>query len=129
MTVHFEISAILPASPNAIYQAWLDSTEHAAMTGGGANVSDQVGGSFSAWDDYISGTNIALEPGRRILQTWRTVEFEETDPDSQLEISFDPHEEGTKVTIRHTNLPPHGDQYEQGWVENYFEPMSKYFLQ
>ena len=127
MSISFEISATLPSDPESVYAAWLDSAKHSAMTGGAAEVSDKVGESFTAWDGYISGKNIELLPGKRIVQAWRTVEFSEDEPDSQLEINFETHDAGTLITIRHNNLPLHGEQYEQGWVDNYFEPMKDYF--
>ena len=127
MSTSFEISATFPSNPEAVYAAWLDSAKHSAMTGGTAKVSDKVGETFSAWDGYISGKNIELMPGKRIIQKWRTVEFSEDESDSQLEIIFESLDAGTLVTIRHSNLPPHGVQYKQGWVDNYFEPMKDYF--
>ncbi len=88
MTISFEVSATLSATPETLYSAWLDSAKHSAMTGAAAEVSDKVGGTFTAWDGYISGKNIELEPGKRIVQAWRTVEFSDDEPDSQLEIFF-----------------------------------------
>tara|TARA_B100000809_G_scaffold246314_1_gene274169 strand:+ start:1124 stop:1261 length:138 start_codon:yes stop_codon:yes gene_type:complete len=34
----------------------------------------------------------------------------------------------TRLTLKHTNLPDHGMQYKDGWVEHYFEPMKTHFL-
>jgi activator of HSP90 ATPase len=127
MTLEFAITTTLPASPEDVYGAWLDSAAHSAMTGSKAEVSDQVGAEFSAWDGYISGRNLELEPGRRIVQAWRTVEFTEAEGDSRLEIDLKPVEAGTKLTLRHSELPEHGEQYRQGWEDNYFEPMKAYF--
>lgn len=98
------------------------------MTGGEAQVSDQVGGTFIAWDGYISGTNLVLEDKNRMVQTWRTVEFADDEQNSQLEILFNKVEGGTEISLIHSNLPEHGMQYKQGWVDNYFEPMTEYFL-
>ena len=114
MALEFAVSAVIPAPRETIYNAWLDSAGHSAMTGGRANVSAEPGATFDAWDGYIQGRNLELEPGRRILQSWRTVEFQESEPDSQIEIIFEDAAGGAKVTLRHTNLPPHGGQYEQG---------------
>ncbi len=129
MALEFEVSAVIPATRDELYTAWLDSAAHSAMTGGRANASADVGDSFEAWDGYIQGRNVELEPGRRIVQSWRTVEFHNSEPDSQIEITFDDAAGGTKVTLRHTNLPPHGGQYEQGWLDNYFHPMAEYFAE
>ena len=127
MTIQFTVSALIPATPYAIYHAWLDSKQHSAMTGGGANTSAKIGGKFTAWDGYISGTNLELTPGARIVQTWRTTEFEESDPDSWLEITLVIEGEGTRLTLKHIELPAHGMQYREGWIENYFKPMLGYF--
>ncbi|MCK4750263.1 MAG: SRPBCC domain-containing protein [Bacteroidales bacterium] len=127
MAIKFEVSGVIAASTGQVYNAWLNSEEHTKMTGGKAEVSDVIGATFRAWDGYIEGTNLELDPGKRILQNWRTTEFEESDEDSLLEILFEPESEHTRVTIRHSNLPGHGMQYKQGWIDNYFEPMNAYF--
>ena len=127
MAIQFVVSAVLKAPAKKIYDAWLNSEGHARMTGGTARVSDKVGGDFEAWDGYIRGKNLILEPYARIVQSWRTTEFSAEDSDSQIEVTFAKAGAGTRVTIRHTRLPAHGKQYKQGWVENYFEPMGKYF--
>jgi len=123
----FTISTTISTSPEDIYRAWLDSGGHTAMTGGQAVASDQQQAVFSAWDGYISGTNITLEPNRRIVQSWRTTEFEEHEPSSKLEIILEPVSNGTKLTLHHTNLPEHGMQYQQGWRDHYFDPMKAFF--
>ena len=125
--IDFEISAVIPATPDMIYDAWLNSEEHSQMTGGLAKVSAHIGDTFKAWDGYIQGKNLELETSKRILQSWRTSEFKETEKDSLLEILFDAEEGGTRVTIRHSELPDHGMQYEQGWIDAYFIPMKDYF--
>ena len=127
MKVEFEVSDIISATPDQIYAAWLDSNEHSEMTGSPAIISSVVGGKFSAWDGYIHGTNLELEPSKRILQLWRTNEFEDSAEDSLLEILFDSVEYGTSIMIRHTQLPEHGMQYQQGWRDAYFTPMKAYF--
>jgi uncharacterized protein YndB with AHSA1/START domain len=127
MAIKFEVSEIIPASPEQVYNAWLDSGKHGLMTGGSASVSAIAGETFEAWDGYIQGKNLELEPGKRILQSWRTSEFEDSEEDSLLEIFFTPEGGGTRVTIRHSNLPQHGMQYQQGWIDSYFTPMKDYF--
>lgn len=125
--MEFTLTTTLPAPPEQVYTAWLDSAAHAAMTGGSAQVSAKAGESFEAWDGYITGTNLELEPGARILQAWRTTEFADDEKDSRLEILLEPAEGGCRLTLHHSNLPAHGAQYEQGWIDNYFAPMQAYF--
>ncbi|MCJ7715274.1 MAG: SRPBCC domain-containing protein [Anaerolineales bacterium] len=127
MTLEFILTEIISASPEEIFQAWLDSEKHSKMTGGKAIISDQEGESFSAWDGYILGRNLKLHPDHQIIQEWRTTEFEESDPDSLLKISLIPEGRSTRITIEHSNLPAHGQQYKQGWIDAYLTPMSEFF--
>ena len=127
MAIEFAISALFPASPEEIYNSWLSSEGHSGMTGSPASISAVVGEEFEAWDGYIQGKNLELDPGKRIIQSWRTSEFSADEPDSRIEITLEPVGKQTKLTLKHTDLPPHGSQYEQGWVDSYFEPMKEYF--
>lgn len=68
----FRLTITIPASAQEIYDAWLDSLTHAEMTGGEASMSDEAGAEVSAWDGYITGRNLELIPGERIVQSWRT---------------------------------------------------------
>ncbi|HLF75226.1 MAG TPA: SRPBCC family protein [Anaerolineales bacterium] len=124
----FTLSAVLPARPSEIYRAWLSSKGHAAMTGSPAKVDGRVGGRFSAWDGYISGSTLELEPDRRIVQAWRTSEFPDEAPDSRVEIVLEETAGGTKVTLSHRDMPEDQvDSYRQGWEDFYFQPMRAYF--
>jgi uncharacterized protein YndB with AHSA1/START domain len=128
MAFEFTISDVIPASPRQIYDAWLSSRGHEKMTGGGpARVSARRGARFTAWDGYIAGRNLELEPARRIVQSWRTTEFAESDPDSQIEVLLEPVKGGAKVTLRHSNVPDGHTGYRTGWQDYYFEPMKKHF--
>src|SRR4051812_28589721 len=122
------VSAVIPASPARVYAAWLDSAEHALMTGGAASIDPTVGGKHSAWGDYITGQTLALEPGKSIVQSWRTLEFPDGSADSKLTVTFDDEGGHTRITIAHTEIPAgQGVKYEQGWTDHYFTPMIAHF--
>ena len=129
MSYDFTLTATIPATPQEIYDAWLDAEAHAAMTGGAVTrASAEIGGAFDAWNGYIDGTNVALEPGRRIVQAWRTTRFADDDPDSRIEVILEPVEGGTLLTLNHTNVPDGHDGYRDGgWENNCFKPMRAYF--
>jgi activator of HSP90 ATPase len=128
MSYEFKQSDTIPASPKAIYDAWLDSRGHTAMTGAPATASEQVGGGFTAWDGYIRGQNLELKSGKLIVQSWRTTDFTEDQEDSRITVSLAPVKGGTSVTLTHSNVPDDHKGYENGgWRDHYFEPMKKYF--
>ena len=128
MTHSFTVSAVIPATPKAIYDCWLTGRGHAQMTGtNSATASTKVGAKYTAWDGYIAGRNVALVPGKKIVQSWRTTEFSAADEDSQIAVTFAATARGTKVTLTHSNVPDSHQTYQSGWVDHYFEPMKVYF--
>lgn len=127
MKESLELTTTINASPAEIYEAWLDGAKHGAMTGGEASGMNEEGTSYTAWDGYIWGKNVELQPSSKIVQTWRTTEFAESDEDSRLEVHLEAKGSGTEVKLIHTNIPEGQTQYEQGWVDHYFTPMKEYF--
>ena len=128
MTFAFTLTEVIPATPRQIYDAWLDSRGHSKMTGSKAKAAATEGAAFTAWGGYIKGRNLTLEPGRRIVQSWRTTKFTRADADSQIEVLLEPVAEGTRLTLHHTNVPDgHTGYLNGGWQEHYFEPMKRYF--
>ena len=124
----FELTVTLPASAEKIFDAWLSSEGHSAMTGSAAKVDGKVGGAFTAWDGYIFGKTLKMESPRRIVQAWRTSEFPEDATDSCVEILFDEVKGGTKLTLIHSDMPEDQvESYKQGWEDFYFKPMKEYF--
>jgi len=128
MAYTFTLNALIPAPASKIYDAWLDSAGHSAMTGGKASMSSDIGADVSAWDGYIIGRNLELAPGRRIVQSWRTPEFPDDHADSIINVTLAAAPGGTLLTLVHSNVPDGQTSYEQGgWQEHYFEPMQDYF--
>ena len=127
-TYSFEVACEVPADPATIYRAWLSSDGHSGMTGAEASVDPTIGGAFTAWDGYIHGRTLELEPDRRIVQSWRSSEFTPGHADSQIEVLLDATPGGTLVTIKHTGVPADQLGYEQGGSQDsYFAPMLAYF--
>ena len=121
-------SVLLDTTPEKIYAAWMDTDTHSTLTGADAIIENKVGGAFTAFDEYISGRTLVLEPYKRIVQSWRTTEFSQKAPDSELEILLEDKEGKTLLTLHQRNIPPgDGAKYKAGWEEFYFEPMKVYF--
>jgi uncharacterized protein YndB with AHSA1/START domain len=122
-----DLQETFDTTPAVLFEAWVDGDQHAAFTGAEASSEPRIGGSYTAWEGYIAGTFVELEPGRRIVQRWRTVEFPADAADSLLEVTLEPQATGTLLRLRHTGLPPgDGPKYTQGWREHYFEPLHEW---
>lgn len=52
MAYEFTVSDVLPATPMAVYDAWMSNDGPAGMTGAGAEIDAREGGEFSVWDGY-----------------------------------------------------------------------------
>ena len=127
MNTSFELVQFFPVSREELFNAWLDSNTHSEMTGGEARFSVQNGGTFGAWDGYITGMNLAIIRGKEIFQYWRTTDFKEDDPDSELTLIFTDVDGGSELTIKHSGIPEGQPDYNQGWIDHYFTPMTNYF--
>ncbi|MBL8952596.1 MAG: SRPBCC domain-containing protein, partial [Myxococcaceae bacterium] len=99
MSENIEVSRLIPARPERVFNAWLDADEHSLMTSGEA-ATVAPDGSFTAFDGYISGRTLDTAPHSRIVQTWLTTEFPDGSPDSRLEVTFVPEGDGTKLTLK-----------------------------
>ena len=105
----------------------MDEKIHALFTASAAQIGRQVGGIFTAYDEYISGKNIELIPDQKIVQEWRAVDWapEQT---SLITFEFSAVPEGTQLVFTHSGLPEGTeDDFAQGWIDNYWNPMRKIF--
>ena len=123
-----DLRTVVPVPPARVFSAWVDAKEHARFTGAAATSAPRVGGRFTAWDGYIEGSYLELDPGRRLVMTWRTSEFPADHGDSCLELRLTAIDGGTEIHLVHTGLPEgQGVRYESGWSEFYFQPLARYF--
>lgn len=128
MSERIELRTTLPATAEAVFDAWIDGEAHGTMTGAGATSDPKAGGRFTAWDGYIEGAHVELDRPRRIVQRWRTSEFPEGAPDSIVEIALTPKGSQVELQIVHREIPAgQGARYEQGWQDFYFAPMREHF--
>ena len=122
-------SHIIDAPEEKVYHAYLNAKTHSAFTGSKATSDPKVGGKMTAWDGYIEGKFLELEEGKRIVQEWKTSEWPEGYPPSILELIFKPASKSrTRVLMIHSKVPlEQADEYDEGWVSSYWEPMREYF--
>lgn len=119
---------IIPAAPEEVYGAFMDARKHAAFTGSKATCNPKIGGHFTSWDGYISGKNLDLEKGKKIVQEWITTEWPQGYPPSRLELALKKVKTGTEISMTHSNVPAEqAEELKQGWIDFYWEPMKDYF--
>ena len=87
-----------------------------------------MGAKFTAWDEYISGKNLELTRGKKIVQEWTTTEWPEGYGPSVLKISLKKKGDSTELSMVQTKVPSSEvNKYDEGWHSSYWEPMKLYF--
>jgi uncharacterized protein YndB with AHSA1/START domain len=123
-------SVFIKASPEAVYMAIVDARRHSEFTGSPATTNDIVGAEFTAWDGYISGKNLELVKGKKIVQEWKTTEWPEGYPPSILRLTLTPKRGGTELKMLHSKVPAEQVRsYRDGWHSAYWNPLKEYFQQ
>jgi activator of HSP90 ATPase len=129
-TKTIEQTVTIKASPHDIYEALMDSEKHSRFTGAPANISREIGGSFTAYDGALSGTTLELVPDAKIVQSWRGSD-EGWTPGHYSEVTFtfeESHGE-TKLNFVRTGVPEASyEDISQGW-QTYYWPKLKAFLE
>jgi activator of HSP90 ATPase len=108
---------IIPALPEEVYKALTVETTLVLWTGDPAEMKAEPGTEFSLWDGSIVGKNLEFEEGKKIVQQWY---FGEQEEQSIVTIKLHPHDQGTSMEVRHTNIPD-GDYEDivEGWNHTY----------
>ncbi len=126
MTARIHQELHFAATPERLYEAFMDSRQHGAFTGGPANIARDAGGLFTCHDGRIEGRNIELLANKRIVQAWRAANW----PDgvySIVKLEFESVGDETKVTLDHAGYPDGaGEQLDAGWRKMYWDPLRAY---
>lgn len=124
-TIHQEVT--FKASPARVYRALMNSKEHEAFTADGkAKLSGKEGGAFSVRGGYVSGRNIELKPGKRIVQAWRIKGMPEG-VYSVARFELKKVRGGTRLIFDQTGLPTeHIGHLTIGWKERYWKRLKAY---
>lgn len=120
-------SVVLPAPASLLFDMYMDASQHAAFTGRAVTIGEQSGATFRAFDDMLSGTILQVIRPRLIVQSWRSLNFGDDDPDSTLILSFEEQGEQGRIDLVHLDVPE-GD-YEgvtEGWEKFYWRPWREY---
>lgn len=67
--------ATFKLDPDRVYRHLTDSKLHSELTGQKAVISGEVGGAFTTHGGRVSGINVDMVPGKRLVQAWRSKDF------------------------------------------------------
>ena len=115
------------ASPKEVYDTLTNSKKHQSLSGMPAKISKKVGGKFSAWGSHLTGVNLVLKPGKKIVQAWRATGWW---PDHYSIAIFDISKVrgGSKLKFTQIGIPPNRySGHYRGWIETYWTPMKEIF--
>jgi len=122
-------STELPASPDALFEMYVDAEKHSAFTGSEVTVSREPGAAFSAFGGALSGRMVATVPGRLVVQTWRSTNFGVDDPDSVLILAFSESASGGRIDLVQIGIPDCDYQgVSEGWGKFYWYPWRAFLM-
>ena len=115
----------LKAAPAVVYGVLADSKKRSKLTGRKAVISPRVGGAFSTDAGAVSGVNVDLVPGKRLVQAWRRRDFPEG-VFSMAAITLAPTASGgTELVPTHRGVPkwliPDTEEY---WRTQYWSRLN-----
>lgn len=118
-TVHFK------TSPKVIYGMLMDQAKHATFTGSEVRISKEIGGPFSVWGGSLSGVQLELVPGKRIVQSWRADDWP-AGHHSTATYELSKTDAGCTLVFTQTGVPvEHHASVNEGWRTFYWSPMKK----
>ena len=136
MSIHQQVT--IPASAREIYAILADAAALCALSGMGGTAGCAEGAEFTAFNGYITGRQVELVPGRRLVQAWRfpewapgtysivrlTLEADDSDAQSTvLTVDQDGYPEGADTLGCHQTWHDHLDE---GWRTFYLTPLERH---
>jgi uncharacterized protein YndB with AHSA1/START domain len=71
MTNKIRQEVTFATSSQRVYETLTDAKQFSAFSGEPAEIDAKAGGAFSCFGGMITGRNVELKPGQRIVQAWR----------------------------------------------------------
>ena len=124
------IGGSLPASPDKLFDMYLDPAEHAEFTGLPVTIEPHAGGAFSAFDGMLSGKILHIEPKTLHRSNLAVGKLAAYGAWTQvLTLSFWPAQDGARIELVHVNVPEEDFAgVSQGWEKYYWTPWHDYLI-
>ncbi|MCE9599107.1 MAG: SRPBCC domain-containing protein [Spirochaetia bacterium] len=123
-------SELIRAPIGEVYKALTTARLMDDWGGGPARFQARPGGKWSLWDGIMHGVVKDVQNPNRIAFTLREIHWHERDLDSLVSIQLTEIERGTRIELRHSNLPSRKvrQHHEEAWGDVYLGPI-KAFLE
>jgi uncharacterized protein YndB with AHSA1/START domain len=122
--IHQEV--VFKASPQRVYDALTSGQQFSQVTGAPAEIGTTVGEAFSCFGGMITGRQLELVPGKRIVQSWRAGNWAEG-VHSVIHLELEAQGADTKLVFQHEGFPSEMREHlEGGWHKMYWEPLAKH---
>jgi len=127
MTKTIRHTVAIGAAPKRVYETLINDKKHAKFTGAKAAISRKVGGAFKCYGTYLSGFNLDLVPGKRIVQAWRSTGWP-AGCYSVVTFALSRSKGGkTKLKFSQVGVPsPNRMDINKGWQTYYWKPLKAY---
>jgi len=119
--------AMIAAEPAEVYAVLADADALSALSGMSGIPGRSAGEEFSAFDGNVTGRQIELVPGQRLVQAWRFPQFA---PGTYSMVSFTLTAEavGTRLVIEQHGEPDDWhDHIDANWPTFYLTPLENHF--
>ena len=134
MSIHQQ--AAIAADPAQVYELLADAEALSALSGMSGRAGRSAGEEFAAFDGHVTGRQIELVPGRRIVQAWRFPVWDDGRY-SIVRFTLEPEDGGTVLVIDQDGEPDDldtlgchrtwHDHLDANWPTFYLTPLTKHF--
>lgn len=115
---------IIRSTPDQVYLGLTNPLTIQLWSGEEAEMEEKEGSEFSLFEGSISGMNLELVPGKKIVQEW----YFGDDVESIVTILLHPKGEHTSLELRHTNIPDEDyDDIVDGWNEVFMYRLMEFY--
>lgn len=117
-------SFFIKANREEIFNALTNPLSLELWTGYPAVMEPAPGTEFSLWEGDITGKNLEIVHGEKIVQEWF---FDDPENSSVVTIELKDEKNGARIHLLHTNIPDEAfNNINYGWKEYFFDPLKKY---
>ena len=110
-----------------LYDMYLDSKQHSAITGEPATIKAKEGSKYSGYDGYHYGKILQLIKDKLIVQSFTAIDWNKKDVDSTLILLFEQDGKDAIIYMTHANVPDIQESaINTGWKEFYWNPWKMY---